>query len=202
MRTVRFLGPALLLFGCGLVCAEPPRPDPARDNLPRQVEAVRAMRLALEDLPPGKEADQIREAIEKLRTRLTDEFKLRVKRVEADLEIARDNAAWSDRMVKKGDMTPGMADDARARVDAGKDVLGQLQEGIRLLGDDAIKGALARQQKERADDVRGQMKLVEADVEQWKDRAAWSDRMVKKGYFTPNQAKADRLRLERAEDLL
>jgi len=50
------------------------------------------------------------------------------------------------------------------------------------------------------DDVNGRMKLAESDVEMWTERAAWSDRMVKKGYITPSQAQSERSRLDSARE--
>jgi multidrug resistance efflux pump len=45
----------------------------------------------------------------------------------------------------------------------------------------------------------GNIKTSESDLEQYRDRAAWSARMVKKGYQTPSQAQADQSKLESAE---
>jgi RND family efflux transporter MFP subunit len=45
----------------------------------------------------------------------------------------------------------------------------------------------------------GNIKTSESDLEQYRDRAAWSARMVKKGYQTPSQAQADQSKLEGAE---
>lgn len=41
--------------------------------------------------------------------------------------------------------------------------------------------------------------LAESDVQMWLDRAAWSERMVKKKFLTPTQAAADRARLRSAQ---
>jgi multidrug efflux pump subunit AcrA (membrane-fusion protein) len=45
----------------------------------------------------------------------------------------------------------------------------------------------------------GNIKTSESDLEQYRDRAAWSARMVKKGYQTESQAQADQSKLEGAE---
>jgi hypothetical protein len=50
--------------------------------------------------------------------------------------------------------------------------------------------------------LKGRLALAESDVEDWKDRAAWSERMVKKGYMSKSQADADRARLAWAEMVL
>ena len=48
-------------------------------------------------------------------------------------------------------------------------------------------------------DIEGRTKTAESDLEQYRDRAAWSDRMVKKGYQTASQAQADHSRQQSAE---
>lgn len=48
-------------------------------------------------------------------------------------------------------------------------------------------------------DVEGRMKIAESDVEQQRDRAAWSLRMVKKGYQTVSQGQAEQSKLESLE---
>lgn len=197
MNAFKIAVPAILLLGVGSLGAEPEKPDPAR-----QAEAVRAVRVALEDLPPGKETEQIREAIEKVRLRLVEDFKTLVKKAEADLDIARDRAAWSNRMLKAGYLTPGEAVLSRMKVEDAEHAVRKAQDRINLLNDDAIKAALAQRRKDRAAELRDRVRLVEADIELWKDRAAWSDRMVRKGYLSANQAKADQIRLERAEESL
>jgi multidrug resistance efflux pump len=48
-------------------------------------------------------------------------------------------------------------------------------------------------------DVDGRIKVAESDLEQQRDRAAWSQRMVKKGYQTVSQAQAEQAKLESLE---
>jgi HlyD family secretion protein len=45
----------------------------------------------------------------------------------------------------------------------------------------------------------GQIKTAESDLEQARDRAAWSKRMVQKGYQTQSQAQADQSKMESCE---
>jgi len=52
------------------------------------------------------------------------------------------------------------------------------------------------------DDVSGRIELAEAEHEQWKDKAAYSQRMVIKGYITQSQAQADESRLSSANETL
>jgi len=48
-------------------------------------------------------------------------------------------------------------------------------------------------------DLEGQQKNAESDVEQARDRAAWSKRMLQKGYQTQSQAQADQSKFESYE---
>jgi HlyD family secretion protein len=50
--------------------------------------------------------------------------------------------------------------------------------------------------KQTLADVDGRIKTAESDLEQYRDRAAWSSRMVKKGYQTASQAQSDQSRLQ------
>ena len=52
---------------------------------------------------------------------------------------------------------------------------------------------------ERARAMLTQLTLAESDVDAWKDRVAWSERMARKGFLSEQQLKADRLRLRLAE---
>lgn len=47
-------------------------------------------------------------------------------------------------------------------------------------------------------DIEGRTKVAESDLDMWRDRAAWSERMMKKGYFTATQAQAEQSRLKSA----
>jgi multidrug efflux pump subunit AcrA (membrane-fusion protein) len=58
-----------------------------------------------------------------------------------------------------------------------------------------IKGDYEQSKK----DTLGQIKNAESDLEQCRERAAWADRMVKKGYQTPSQAQAEQSRLQSTE---
>jgi hypothetical protein len=52
------------------------------------------------------------------------------------------------------------------------------------------------------EEVKRQVLLARSDVETWKDRVAWAERMVKKGYMTERQLKADQALLQAAENAL
>ncbi len=45
-------------------------------------------------------------------------------------------------------------------------------------------------------DYQGQVFLAESDVEEQRDRVAWAQRMVKKGYYTTSQAQAEQSKLD------
>jgi hypothetical protein len=54
----------------------------------------------------------------------------------------------------------------------------------------------------RAADLKGQIAIIETDVEMLKDRAAWAERMGKKGYLSSQQVYAEQMALKRAEAAL
>jgi multidrug resistance efflux pump len=45
-------------------------------------------------------------------------------------------------------------------------------------------------------DVEGRIKIAESDLEQQRDRAAWAQRMLKKGYYTVSQADSEQSKLQ------
>jgi multidrug resistance efflux pump len=48
-------------------------------------------------------------------------------------------------------------------------------------------------------DVEGRIKVAESDVEQQRDRAAWAQRMLKKGYYTVSQSDSEQSKLQSYE---
>ena len=50
--------------------------------------------------------------------------------------------------------------------------------------------------RQSVDDLTGQLRLAESEVEQNRERAGWADRMVKLSYMSAAQAQADRSRLD------
>jgi RNA polymerase sigma factor (sigma-70 family) len=58
--------------------------------------------------------------------------------------------------------------------------------------------APAKQRHAARDDLKKQIEALEANVAQFQDRAAWSERMFKKGFISKSQVQADRARLEQA----
>jgi multidrug resistance efflux pump len=48
-------------------------------------------------------------------------------------------------------------------------------------------------------DVEGRIKVAESDAEQQRDRAAWAQRMLKKGYYTVSQADSEQSKLQSCE---
>jgi len=56
--------------------------------------------------------------------------------------------------------------------------------------------------EKRAAEIKRQIDVAEADVEAWKERLAWSERMFRKGYMTGTQVEAERTQLKKAEVIL
>jgi hypothetical protein len=94
-------------------------------------------------------------------------------------------------------------------IDLGKK---DLAAGLNQLGDEgwelvAIDGDyIFKRPKDqvrlRAEDLKGQIAIIEADVEMLKDRAAWAERMGKKGFLGSQQVYAEQMALRRAEAVL
>jgi hypothetical protein len=60
------------------------------------------------------------------------------------------------------------------------------------------KGLAQRQ----AAEIKRQVAAAEADVEAWRDRVSWSERMLRKGYVTEKHVEAERTQLKKAEAVL
>lgn len=48
-------------------------------------------------------------------------------------------------------------------------------------------------------DIQGRLEIARSDLEQWLDRSAWSQRMMRKGYLSRTQAESDKARLDSAD---
>ena len=55
------------------------------------------------------------------------------------------------------------------------------------------------QRGERLEDIKRRIALSEADLEMWKDRVAWSERMLKKGFLSEAQVNGERLELKKLQ---
>jgi hypothetical protein len=86
-----------------------------------------------------------------------------------------------------------------------------LAAGLNKLGDEgwelaAVDGAYIFKRTKpgptQIEDARRRVSQGEADVEGWKERIAWSERMVKKGYLTDRHLQEEKVALQAAESLL
>ena len=106
--------------------------------------------------------------------------------------------------------------DARLALGGGRELVGDLEAAVaahpfreRLRGHLAVALYRAGRQTDalrslgllRSDvlDARGRYQVARSDVEMWRERAAWGQRMLKKGYVSQAQVQADRARLAGAE---
>ena len=51
----------------------------------------------------------------------------------------------------------------------------------------------------RIEEVKRQIALIEIDLQMWKDRVAWSERMLKKGFMSEAQVNGERMELKKTE---
>lgn len=90
-------------------------------------------------------------------------------------------------------------DTSKKDLAAGLNQLGE--QGWELIGVDGaylFKRARGRTPNQHAD-VKQRLALAEMEVDSWRERAAWSDRMFRKGFLAANQAQADKASLKAAE---
>ena len=125
-----------------------------------------------------------------------------VERARAEVESRKERVAWAERMVKMKYLAENQLRAERARLAAAEVALLKAQAGRRKgepeggvfdrLTRLALQALVARADIDRA----------RSDLEMARERAAWSVRMVKMGYLTPAQAKADEARAAAAADRL
>jgi len=87
-----------------------------------------------------------------------------------------------------------------------------LVAGLNKLGDDGWELVVVepayvfKRQKQqdvtRLEDAKRRLLLAQTDVDMWKDRVAWSERMVKKGYVTETRLQEEKALLKAAEAAL
>jgi multidrug efflux pump subunit AcrA (membrane-fusion protein) len=73
---------------------------------------------------------------------------------------------------------------------------------LAALGGGAAALAEAGTFRQSVDDLSGQVRLADSEVEQNRDRASWADRMVKLSYLSPAQAQAEKSRLDSSVEKL
>jgi multidrug efflux pump subunit AcrA (membrane-fusion protein) len=70
------------------------------------------------------------------------------------------------------------------------------REALAALGGGPLALSEAGTFRQSVDDLSGQVRLAESEVEQNRDRAAWAERMVKLSYMSSAQAQAEKSRLD------
>jgi HlyD family secretion protein len=73
---------------------------------------------------------------------------------------------------------------------------------LAALGGGAIHLSEDGSHRQKLDDLTGQMNLAESEVGQFRERAAWADRMVKLSYLSSAQAQAEKSKLDSAVEKL
>jgi hypothetical protein len=76
-------------------------------------------------------------------------------------------------------------------------------EGWELIAVEQIGGYIFKRPKDldrkQVEEIKQQIAIAESDLEAWKDRVAWVERMVKKGYMTERHLQSERAQLTRIE---
>jgi HlyD family secretion protein len=129
------------------------------------------------------------------------DYKIQVSQNETDIEKAKTDIALAEIDLEKyvgmpkGTLLARKREEARALLQEMEKSLVAFLERHRgqFPGDEG-------EYQKTLDDWNGQIELAEADVETWKDRVAYSQRMQLKGYLSPSQVQADESRLAGARE--
>jgi hypothetical protein len=130
MSRVKILGLGLVLVLAGRLQAAPPEPDP--DAVGRAQTALEVMRKALKDLPAGRDAEQIREALDRMQKQFTD-LKGRLALAESDVAMWQERVNWSERMVSKNYLTRSKLEADRARLKQAEFALQKIKADLKDL---------------------------------------------------------------------
>jgi multidrug efflux pump subunit AcrA (membrane-fusion protein) len=132
-----------------------------------------------------------------------NDYRVQISQNETDIEKAKTDIALAEIDLEKYVGIPKGTLGNRKREEA---------RGLLLEMEASLESFLARHknlyledegeyQKNLAD-LKGQIELADADVEMWKDRVAFSQRMQLKGFISPAQAQADESRLAGSRETL
>jgi outer membrane protein TolC len=126
----------------------------------------------------------------------------KVEKARANVEARRDRAAWAERMLKKGYMTPGQAQVERAKLAEAEAALLRAQAELKALRPEGGFFAELVRHVLRVRAAEAQVEAAREQLDVARERAAWSERMVKKGFMSPVQAQAEQARATEAADRL
>jgi predicted negative regulator of RcsB-dependent stress response len=125
----------------------------------------------------------------------------RVEQARAEVEARRERVAWAERMARMGYLSAAQAKAERTRLTQAEAALLQAEGAAGRDEVGALTG-LARRYAIQVLVARKKLELAQARFDSFRERAAWSERMVKRGYVTAAQARADRARVTEAADAL
>lgn len=125
----------------------------------------------------------------------------KVKQARADAEARRERVAWAERMAKQGYISDAQLRGERVKLAAAEAAV-LTAEGSAARPDEGFFAGLARRFAARVGAAQGKVKAAEVQLEMARERAAWSDRMVKKGFLTAAQAQVELARVTEADAAL
>jgi outer membrane protein TolC len=135
---------------------------------------------------PLEQVQQANRAVLDAELELCDNDKERIAVLEKIVALTRQQEEQARELEKKSALPAGAVIAARVR---------------RIDAEIVLERAKARQQAGR-ENARSVVELAESELEMWKERVAWSERMVKKGYLTERQLQTERAALKQAETVL
>jgi len=122
--------------------------------------------------------------------------------VYADLLIELDDSALQDQMTTQKITVEGKQSEMIAAEEAYKIILVQNASKIKTatvaveLAEIDLRKYQDLESDQALKEVEGQIQTAQSDVDQQRDRVAWANRMVKKGFYTASQAQSEQSRLD------
>jgi multidrug efflux pump subunit AcrA (membrane-fusion protein) len=122
-----------------------------------------------------------------------------------DLLVELDDSGWREQLeLREGPLILARAEWLLAEEDY-QIAVSQSQGELRL-AEDALRLAelelhkyLHGDYEQTASDLLGRITMALSDLELWRDRVPWTERMVRKGFLSPTQAKTEQARLKGAQ---
>jgi hypothetical protein len=131
-----------------------------------------------------------------------DRADAKVEQARADVEARRDRVAWAERMARRGYVSQAQVQAERARLAEAEVALLKAEAATADHGGGGFFAGLARRYAAQILAAQKKVEAATARLDAARERAAWSERMVKLKYMSPAQSQAERARATEAADAL
>jgi hypothetical protein len=186
-----FAGALVLLLSAGGARAAETKDSKLKELLKEKVAALKEAAALAEKAhqsgaAPLEQVQQANRAVLDAELELCDTDKERVAVLEKIVALTKQQEEQAREAEKKSSLPATAVIAARVR---------------RIDAEIVLERAKVRQQAGRDDATRA-FEHAASELEMWKDRVAWSERMTKKGYLTERQLQTERAALKQAEAAL